>query len=81
MVTQIGVVAVFADITRQKQAEEGLRSANIELESRVIQRTSQLERSNRELQEFAYVASHDLQEPLRKIIAFADRLNSTLAKI
>ena len=40
---------------------------------------SRLEASNRELEEFAYVASHDLQEPLRKIRAFGDRLQRTYA--
>ncbi len=40
----------------------------------LIQYTKELERSNEELQQFAYAASHDLQEPCRKIQAFADRL-------
>jgi two-component system, LuxR family, sensor kinase FixL len=51
------------DITRQKVSEERLRRY-----------AAELERSNRELQDFAYVSSHDLQEPLRKIQAFGDRL-------
>lgn len=55
--------AFIRDITERKQAEERLR-----------QKTLELARSNKELQDFAYVASHDLQEPLHKIIAFGDRL-------
>jgi signal transduction histidine kinase len=42
--------------------------------------TARLEQSNRELQDFASVASHDLQEPLRKIQAFGDRLRSKFAE-
>jgi PAS domain S-box-containing protein len=59
----VGLLGIFTDITERKLAEEKLREFN-----------SQLERSNRELQDFAYVASHDLQEPLRKIVVFGDRL-------
>ncbi|HKX12321.1 MAG TPA: PAS domain S-box protein [bacterium] len=55
--------AFVRDITERKQAEEAIR-----------QKTEELARSNKELQDFAYVASHDLQEPLHKIIAFGDRL-------
>jgi signal transduction histidine kinase len=50
-----------------QRAQEELRSLNEELEERVIDRTLELKRSNEDLEQFAYVASHDLQEPLRMI--------------
>ncbi|RYY65582.1 MAG: hypothetical protein EOO12_06635 [Chitinophagaceae bacterium] len=45
----------------------------------ISERTRQLEQSNADLEEFAYAASHDLQEPLRKITTFSDRLAHELA--
>jgi PAS domain S-box-containing protein len=64
------VFGINTDITDLKKSEIALRSS----EGKLRQFTSQLERSNRELQDFAYVASHDLQEPLRKIVVFGERL-------
>jgi PAS domain S-box-containing protein len=57
------VYGVGRDITERRRAEQALRQTLADLNNR-----------NRELQDFAFIASHDLQEPLRKIRAFSDRL-------
>ena len=63
--------------------QDDLEKQNEQLLDKVAQRTQELtiysdelSRSNRELEDFAFVASHDLQEPLRKIQAFSDRLTT-----
>lgn len=71
----------YRNSTRFAELNSALSHANTELEEKVgvrtqalLQYAEELQRSNRELEAFAFVASHDLQEPLRKIRAFGDRL-------
>lgn len=61
------VIAIVRDMTERR-----------EYERRLVALQRGLEERNRELEQFAFVASHDLQEPLRKIVAFGDRLAKKL---
>jgi signal transduction histidine kinase len=62
------------DITQRKHVEETLEDRVSLRTSELLNANRELERSNRELEQYAYVASHDLQEPLRKILVYTDLL-------
>ncbi len=77
----VGVFAAARDMTALKIAEEELKKHRDHLEILVNERTidlaaavANLERSNKELEQFAYVASHDLQEPLRMVSSYTQLL-------
>ena len=79
--TQGNVAGVFAaarDITEKRITEQELEKYRMHLEDLVKQRTEELARSNRDLEQFAYVASHDLQEPLRAVAGFVELLRQNL---
>lgn len=70
----LGVVLVFHDVTEKRLAQQEICRARDDLEIRVRERTAELEKVNRDLADFNHIAAHDLQEPLRQLITFGDRL-------
>jgi signal transduction histidine kinase len=76
-----GIIAVAIEVTNQvserREIEKIVTSRTIEL----AKANNNLLKSNDELERFAYVASHDLQEPVRKMITFSDLLEKSLGNI
>ena len=70
-------IAIRADITERKLAESSMNELNEHLHNQ----TTELARSNSELEQFAYVASHDMQEPLRMVTGFLTQLEKKYADI
>ena len=70
------VSAAIRDISEKKQMAREISEANVNLELKVQRRTAELEEKNKELEQFAYVASHDLQEPLRMVSNFLQLLQA-----
>lgn len=66
----VKIVGITRDVTLVKDYEKNLQL-----------KIEELDRSNKELEEFAYIASHDLQEPLRKITAFSERLQEKVTDV
>lgn len=63
-----------AELEKALKKSRALQKAHADLEMPVKERSAELERRNQELQDFTYMASHDLQEPLRKIQMFSDHI-------
>lgn len=74
------ITTVVRDITDRKRVEDSIRVLNADLERRVAVRTAELTRSSEAMKQFAWAASHDLQEPLRMVLSYSQMLERRLDK-
>lgn len=80
------VISAIRDVTERKLAMDAIQHLNMHLEQRVAERTRELiesndslRQSNEDLNQFAYAASHDLQEPLRMVSLYSEMLRKKYA--
>jgi PAS domain S-box-containing protein len=76
-----GIIAVATDVTAQVIARRKIEEVVAERTKELAKANGNLQRSNAELAQFAYIASHDLQEPIRKVSTFAQMLENRLKDI
>ena len=76
-----GIMAVATEVTEQVIARQKIEELVSERTKELGESNKNLQRSNAELAQFAYIASHDLQEPVRKISTFTEMLQSNLTEI
>ena len=72
------VTTAIRDATDQVEFEARIQKINVELEKRVAERTVELTRSNEALRQFAWAASHDLQEPIRTVLSYSQWLSQLI---
>lgn len=77
--TILGVLAISMDVTDLVLARKQIEHTVAHRTASLAEANQQLQQSNADLAQFAHIASHDLQEPLRKISVYADRLEETLS--
>jgi len=75
----IGVLAISIDVTSQIQARQKIEEVVAQRTKELAEANANLRRSNEELAQFAYIASHDLQEPARKVSTFVQMLENDVA--
>lgn len=76
--TILGILAISIDVTAQVLARQKIEEIVAERTKELAEANNNLQKSNAELAQFAYIASHDLQEPLRKIGTFSQMLERSL---
>jgi len=76
-----GIIAVVTDVTDQVLARQKIEEIVAQRTTELAEANKALQQSNQELEQFAYIASHDMQEPLRKVVTYTNMLENTLGLI